>query len=112
MLLLAAKTLLTPLLLVACTVVSHRWGDLVGGWLLGLPLASGPISVFLAIQHGSVFAAAAARSTLLGFVAVGVFCLTYLALARTRSWQALTCGRHERVPRCDSRAVLRPAAAR
>lgn len=92
MLLLAAKTLLTPLLLVACTIVSHRWGDLVGGWLLGLPLASGPVSVFLSIQHGSAFAAAAARSTLLGFVAVGVFCLTYLALARTHSWKLSLAG--------------------
>ncbi len=86
MLLLAVKTFLTPLLLVACTVASQRWGDVVGGWLLGLPLASGPISLFLAIQHGSGFAAAAARSSLLGFVAVGVFCLSYLALARTRRW--------------------------
>ena len=87
MLLVAAKTLLTPMLLALCTIVSHRWGDTVGGWLLGLPMVSGPISLFLMLQHGPRFAESAARSTLLGFVAVGVFCLTYLALAENRTWQ-------------------------
>lgn len=86
-LLLAVKTLLSPLLLVLCTVVSYRWGDVVGGWLLGLPLASGPISLLLAVEHGDSFAAAAARSAMLGMLAVGVFCLSYLALAKSRSWQ-------------------------
>ena len=86
MLLVAAKTLLTPLLLALCTIVSHRWGDVVGGWLLGLPMVSGPISIFLTLQHGSLFAESAARSTLLGFVACGIFCLTYVALSEHRSW--------------------------
>ena len=86
MLLVITKTLLTPILLALCTVVSRRWGDVVGGWLLGLPLASGPVSIFLLLQHGAGFAASAARFTLLGFVAVSVFCVSYLAMARTRSW--------------------------
>ena len=84
MLLLATKTLLTPILLALCTAASHHWGNAVGGWLLGLPLASGPLSLFLALQHGGRFAASAARSSLLGFLAVGVFCLVYLALAKSR----------------------------
>jgi hypothetical protein len=87
MLLVVTKTLLTPLLLALCTFVSHRWGDVVGGWMLGLPLVSGPVSLFLTLQHGASFAEAAARSTLLGFVACGIFCLTYLALADTHSWK-------------------------
>ena len=86
MLLAITKTLLTPMLLALCTVVSHKWGDVVGGWLLGLPLASGPVSFFLFLQHGPGFAASAARFTLLGFVAVSVFCVSYLAMARTRAW--------------------------
>jgi hypothetical protein len=92
MLLIIAKSTLTPLLLVFCTFVSNRWGDSVSGWLLGLPLASGPISVFLELEHGRRFAWSAAQSTLLGFVAVGVFCLTYLALARRRSWRMSLAG--------------------
>jgi len=92
MLLVAAKTLLTPLLLALCTVVSRRWGDAVGGWLLGLPMVSGPVSLFLTLQHGPSFAESAARSTLLGFVACGVFCLAYLALAEKRSWRVALVG--------------------
>jgi hypothetical protein len=92
MLFIAAKALLTPILLAVCTIVSRRWGDLVGGWLLGLPLASGPVSLFLELQHGAGFAGSAARSTLLGFVAVGVFCATYLALAEKRSWKVALSG--------------------
>ena len=87
MMLLAAKTLLTPILLALCTIASHYWGNAVGGWLLGLPLASGPLSLFLAVQQGGNFAASAARSSLLGFLAVGVFCLVYLGLAKMRSWR-------------------------
>jgi len=87
MMLLAAKTLLTPVLLALCTIASHHWGNAVGGWLLGLPLASGPLSIFLAVQQGGNFAASAARSSLLGFLAVGVFCLVYLGLAKVRSWR-------------------------
>ena len=38
MLILAAKALLAPALLVACTFVAWKWGAAAGGWLLGLPL--------------------------------------------------------------------------
>jgi hypothetical protein len=92
MLFVLAKSLLTPLLLALCTIVSRRWGDVVGGWLLGLPLASGPVSLFLEQQHGAAFAATAAYSTLFGFVAVGAFCVTYLALAEKHSWRVSLAG--------------------
>jgi len=92
MLLVAVKTLLTPLLLALCTVVSHRWGDVVGGWMLGLPMVSGPVSLFLMLQHGSLFAESAARASLLGFAACGVFCLAYLALADRLSWKLSLAG--------------------
>src|SRR5215218_6073961 len=29
----------------------RRWGDAIGGWLVGLPLTSGPVAAFLAIQY-------------------------------------------------------------
>jgi hypothetical protein len=90
MLLLAAKALFAPLLLAACAFVGHRWGTAVGGWLLGLPLTSGPVSYFLLIQHGSHFAGNAARGTLLGMVGTGVFCVGYALGSKGRPWwQAL-----------------------
>ena len=85
-----AKIAFTPLLLAACTFVAHRWGDAVGGWLLGLPITSGPISIFLFAEHGVGFAEKAARATLFGVVAAAVFCAVYAIVSpRMRWWQSL-----------------------
>jgi hypothetical protein len=86
MLLLVTKGLLAPALMAMCTLAGRRWGTLVGGWLLGLPLISGPVSYFLFVQHGSGFAGDAARGALLGMVGTGVFFVVYAALAKRRAW--------------------------
>lgn len=83
---LAVKALIAPLLLGACTLVAWKWGAAAGGWLLGLPLISGPVSVILLFEHGARFAEAAARGTLLGMVAGGVFYSGYALAARGRRW--------------------------
>jgi hypothetical protein len=84
--LLAAKALLAPGLLAVCTFVAWKWGSAAGGWLLGLPLISGPVSVILFMEHGPQFAENAARGTLLGMVAAGVFYTGYSLAARGRCW--------------------------
>ena len=62
--LLLAKVVLTPLFIAAVTLAGRRWGPAVGGWLAGLPLTSGPVSVFLALEQGPGFAArASSRSS-------------------------------------------------
>jgi hypothetical protein len=86
MILLVTKGLLAPALLAACTLAGRRWGTLVGGWLLGLPLISGPVSYFLLVQNGSWFAEGAARGALLGMVGTGVFFVLYALLAKHRPW--------------------------
>src|SRR5437667_321225 len=90
--LLLAKVVLTPLFIAAVTLAGRRWGPAVGGWLAGLPLTSGPVSVFLALKQGPGFAARAAVGTLAGLVGVGCFCLVYARLARHRSWIPATAG--------------------
>src|SRR5207244_6161076 len=90
MTLLLAKLLLTPLLIAAVTLAGRRWGPAVGGWLAGLPLTSGPVSVFLALEQGPGFAARAAVGTLAGLVGVPCFCVVYARLSRTRSWTLAT----------------------
>jgi hypothetical protein len=77
------------MLLAACTFVAWRWGSAAGGWLLGLPLISGPVSVFLFLEHGPLFAENAARGTLLGMVAAGVFYTGYSLAAERRWWESL-----------------------
>jgi len=85
--LLVLKVILTPLLVAAATLAARRWGFMVGGWLAGLPLVSGPISIFLALEQGPAFAAQAAAAALLGLFAAVTFCLVYACGAKKLTWQ-------------------------
>jgi hypothetical protein len=58
----------------------------VAGWLLGIPLNSGPILVFLLLEQGSHFAADAARGSLLGILAWAGFCVAYSYSCVRMSW--------------------------
>ena len=80
--LLILKATLTPLLIAVATLAARRWGPAVGGWVAGLPLTSGPVSVFLAVEQAPAFAAHAACGTLLGLIAVAVFCVAYARSAK------------------------------
>lgn len=80
------KLLLTPGLIAVATLLERRWGPGVGGAIAGLPLTSAPVSVFLALEQGPVFAAAAAVATLLGLLAQGALCLAYSWTARRAPW--------------------------
>ena len=79
------KLIAAPLLLALATLAARRWGTVLGGILIGLPLISGPISVFLAIENGAGFAVETARGALAGTVALAVFTCVYAAVR---------CGRH------------------
>ncbi len=87
------KLLLTPVLIAGATLAARRWGAGVGGWLAGLPLTSGPVSIFLALEQGPPFAAQAANGTLLGLIGVASFCVVYATIARAGLWHtAALCG--------------------
>lgn len=49
---------------------------------MGLPLTSGPVALFLALDHGPGFAASAAAGSLAGALAEIAFCLAYGGFAR------------------------------
>lgn len=80
------KLVLTPLLIAGTTLAARRWGPVVGGWIVSLPLTSGPVSVFLALEQGPEFAATAAAGTILGSLAVIAFCLAYTRAAIRAAW--------------------------
>ena len=86
--LLAFKLLLTPLLVGFVSLAGRRWGPVVSGWLVGLPLTSGPVALFLALALGRSFAASAAQGTLLGLISVAAFCFTYSWLSFRLIWLA------------------------
>ncbi len=80
------KLTLTPVLIGTVSLAGRRWGQAIGGWLVGLPLTSGPVVLILALAHGTVFATTTAASILSAIAAQGVFCLTYAWLARRWPW--------------------------
>ena len=87
---LALKLVVTPLFIAAATAMARRFGAGVGGWLAGLPLTSGPVSAFLALEQGPTFAAHAAVGTLLGLIAVTAFCVAYARVADRLGWPLST----------------------
>jgi hypothetical protein len=82
-----AKLTLTPLMMYLASAAGRRWGPGVSGWLTGLPLIAGPVSVFVCIEQGPEFAARAAGGTLFGMWSSCAFCLAYYSLAR-HGWAA------------------------
>ncbi len=84
--LLLFKLLLTPLLVGLVSLAGRRWGPTVSGWLVGLPLTSGPVALFLALGLGRSFASNAALGTLTGLLSLVAFCLTYSWLSFHMNW--------------------------
>jgi len=85
--LLLVKLVLTPALVVGTAVVGRRWGAAVSGWVVALPIMSGPITCFFAYEHGRVFAAHASVGSLSGTLGETAFCLGWAAAARRGSWR-------------------------
>lgn len=75
-----------PPLIGLVTLAARRWGAAVGGWLGGLPLVAGPISVFLALEQGPEFAARSAVPALAATLGVAGFARLYVALAPRFGW--------------------------
>jgi len=78
---LALKLILTPILVGGASLAGRRWGPTISGWLIALPLTSGPIIFFLTLSQGLGFAAVTAVGVLAGVLSPIAFCLTYSWLA-------------------------------
>lgn len=83
---LTLKLILTPVLVGTASLAARRWGSTVSGWLVALPLTSGPIVFFLVLTHGVAFAETVAVGTLAGAISQVAFCLTYSWLATHWGW--------------------------
>jgi hypothetical protein len=82
----ALKLVLTPVLIGVASLAARRWGPAISGWLVGLPFTSGPVAFFVALNHGTGFAASVAAGTLIGTVSQAAYCLSYAWLAETAIW--------------------------
>jgi len=85
------KIIVTPLLIASATLIARRWGPAVGGWFLGLPLTSGPVSFFLALEQGTEFAMAAAVNSLIGQCGIAAFSIIYAKSAKGTAWLRSCC---------------------
>lgn len=76
------KLVLTPLLVGGSAYAARRWGPAIGGWLIALPLTSGPVLAFLSLDHGTAFAAAAGVGSLSGLAGISIYSIAYDRVAR------------------------------
>lgn len=84
--LLLLKILVSPALLGLASLAGRKWGHSISGWIVALPLTSGPIVFFLALSHGPAFAADTAAGILAGGLSLSVFTLLYAHLALRWKW--------------------------
>lgn len=87
------KLVLTPIFIGGASLGARRWGPALGGWIISLPLTSGPVALFLALDRGAAFAATAAEASLAGCIAIAVYGVVYARTAGGHGWPiALTAG--------------------
>jgi hypothetical protein len=71
------RVLLVPLAVIVGTMAQRRFGDAVGGLVIGLPLASLPLLWLVALQHGTGFVISMTSALLVGSVAEAVVLWLY-----------------------------------
>ncbi|HET6265458.1 MAG TPA: hypothetical protein VFD95_11400 [Usitatibacter sp.] len=83
---------LVPAAVWLASLAARRWGHAVSGYLGGMPLIGGPITLFLALDLGSAFAAKSALFTLAAVVGQGAHLMTLTWVGQRRGWAAALAG--------------------
>ncbi len=83
---LVLKLILAPVIIGSASLAGRRWGPAVSGWIVGMPLTSGPVIFFVALSHSASFAANAALGVLSGGLSLVAYALTYSWLATRFRW--------------------------
>jgi hypothetical protein len=80
---------LTPIAFALVSRAQARWGEWIGGRLIGLPLTTGPFLLTVCMTSSRITAAHAAAGVTNGQMAVVVFCTAYAWTARRMApWRA------------------------
>jgi hypothetical protein len=77
---------LVPAAVWLASLAARRWGHAVSGYLGGLPLIGGPITLFLALDLGPAFAARSALFTLAVVLGQAAHLMAFAHTARHRRW--------------------------
>ena len=83
---LALKLILAPVIIGSASLAGRKWGPAVSGWIVGMPLTSGPVIFFVALSHDVTFAANAALGVISGGLSLVAYALTYAWLATRFRW--------------------------
>jgi hypothetical protein len=89
---LVLKLILAPVVIGSASLAGRKWGPAVSGWIVGLPLTSGPVLFFLALSNGTAFAANASLGVISGGISLVAYALTYLWLSNKFQWQMTITG--------------------
>jgi len=89
---LALKLILAPVIIGSASLAGRKWGPTVSGWIVGMPLTSGPVIFFVALSHDADFAANSALGVLSGGLSLAAYALTYSWLAVKFRWQITITG--------------------
>ncbi len=84
--LLLLKLVLSPSLVALVTLAGRRWGTRASGMIASLPVSTGPILLFFALEQGSTFASHAAVGALAGLVATAAYFLAFGWVAMRHGW--------------------------
>src|SRR5512141_2731996 len=77
---------MAPLIIGSASLAGRRWGSAVSGWLVGMPLTTGPVVFFVALSHDAAFAERAALGVLSGGFSLVIYAVSYAWLATRYKW--------------------------
>src|SRR5512134_350234 len=80
------KLMMAPVMIGLASLAGRRWGSAVSGWLVGLPLTSGPVMFIIALSHDRAFAFDAVRGVLSGGFSLVAYTLVYAWTTRRFNW--------------------------
>jgi len=83
---LALKCTLVPLLILAATLATRRWGARSGGLIAGLPFVGLAVFLVLALERGAAFAAAASLAGTAGLAAYVAYGVAYCWASQRLAW--------------------------
>jgi hypothetical protein len=89
---LALKLILAPIIIGSASLAGRKWGPAVSGWIVGMPLTSGPVIFFVSLSNGKAFAGTASLGVLSGGLSLVAYALTYSWLAVKFRWQVSLAG--------------------
>jgi hypothetical protein len=83
---------LVPMAVWLASLAARKWGHSVSGYLGGFPLIAGPLTLYLALDHGTEFASHAATVTLAVVFAQSAHLMAFSHLAKRHRWPMALAG--------------------